>query len=83
MTPIEFDSKMGTLLQARPFNPFTVVLKDKKIIEITNPQRVTFRDGRAYRAITKRIGDEFWAADVVDFCTMDNPASSGSSPTTV
>ena len=82
MTPVEFDTRMGTLLQARPFNPFTVVLKDSTKIEITNPQRVTFRDGRAYRAISKRVGDEFRADDVLGFCSIDVTPSEPN-PTTV
>jgi hypothetical protein len=67
MTPLEFDSAMGALLRAKPFKPFIVVLKNDRKLEVTNPQRVTFRDGRAYRAITKQVGDEFRAADVLGF----------------
>jgi hypothetical protein len=83
MTPDEFASRMGTLLQARPFLPFTVVLKGNKKIDITNPQHVTFRGGRAYRAVSKRDGDEFFAIDVIDFCTTVHLASSDSNSTTV
>ncbi len=81
MTAVEFDSRLGMLLRARPFNPFAVVLNNNTTIEVTNPKRVTFRDGRAYRAITKQIGDEFRSDDVLDFFVINTDIQSTSDKT--
>jgi hypothetical protein len=47
MTAENFDAVLGTLLNRRPFQIFTVELNGGKRFEIDHPQATVFRDGLA------------------------------------